>query len=319
MGRLILIARLALRGLRRHLLQSLILVLAVTAACGAVALGMTLRDAAGQSYAQIRAATEGPDVLATPIGTGDTALHDLTSLFDLPGIAAHSGPYPVAYPMVQAHGLTVQAVVEGRATTPDVIDHPQLTRGSWVHPGGAVVERAFALALGLHTKDHLTVAGRTFTVTGIALTAAAGPYPDAEWSPQGGGPSQSAGLLWLTRADLRSLASPQLPLSYTANLKLAKPHNAKAFVNSPSLQAVQVNVRTWQDFAHDNADRLRPVHDAVMVGSWLLVSLALAGASALVAGRVAEQTRRVGLFKAAGATPGLVAHTADTHPRALAP
>ncbi|MEV6056988.1 hypothetical protein [Streptomyces sp. NPDC052107] len=106
---------------------------------------------------------------------------DLAPLFDLPGIVAHSGPYPVAFPMVQAHGVTVQAVVEGRATTPDLIDHPQLTWGSWVRPGGAVVERASALALGLHTGDHLTVAGRTFTVTGIALTAATGPYPDAEW------------------------------------------------------------------------------------------------------------------------------------------
>lgn len=132
--------------------------------------------------------------------------------------------------------------------------------------------------LKLHTGDHLTAAGRTFTVSGIALTAAAGPYPDAEWSPQSGGPSQSAGLLWLTQADLRSLASPQLPLSYTANLKLAKPHNAQAFANSPAVQAVRANVRTWQDFARDNADGLRTVHDAVTVGSWLLVSLALAGA-----------------------------------------
>lgn len=318
MGRLTLIARLALRGLRRHLLQSVILVLAVTTACGAVTLGMTLRDAAGQSYAQIRDATDGPDVMAMPNSTGDTALHELAPLFDLPGIVAHSEPYPVAFPMVQAHGLTVQAVVEGRATTPDLIDHPQLTRGSWVRPEGAVVERAFALALKLHTGDHITVAGRTFTVTGIALTAAAGPYPDAEWSPQGGGPSQSAGLLWLTQDDLRSLASPQLPLSYTANLKLAKPQNAKAFVNSPAVQAVRANVRAWQDFAQNDADSLRTVHDAVTVGSWLLVSLALAGASALVAGRIAEQTRRVGLFKAAGATPGLVAAALLTEYLALA-
>ncbi|SCF69002.1 ABC transporter permease [Streptomyces sp. Ncost-T10-10d] len=318
MGRLTLIARLALRGLRRHLLRSVTLLLAVTTACGAMALGMMLRDAAAQSYAQIRAATNGPDVMAMPISTGDTARNDLAPLFGMPGVVTHSGPYPVAFPMVQAHGLTVQAVVAGRTTAPDVIDHPQLTQGSWVRPGGAVVERAFALALGLHTGDHLTVAGRTFTVTGIALTAAAEPYPGAQWSPQGGGPSLNAGLLWLTQADLRSLASPRLPLSYTANLKLAEPQDAESFVNSPAVQAVQANVRTWQDLARNDRRGLRIVHEAVTVGSWLLISLALAGASALVAGRMAEQTRRVGLFKAVGATPGLVAAVMLTEYLALA-
>ncbi|MEU5638651.1 FtsX-like permease family protein [Streptomyces milbemycinicus] len=306
MGRLVLIARLALRGLRRHLLPSAILALAVTTACAALALGLTLRDAAGQSYMQIRAATDGPDVVAMPISTGDTALDDLDPLFRLPGIAEHSGPYPVVFPMIKAHGLTVQAVAEGRDTTPDAIDHPQLTQGTWVRPGGAVVERAFALALGVRTGDRLTVAGRTFTVTGIALTAAVGPYPYAQWSPQGGGPSANAGLFWLTRADLRGLATPELPLSYTTHLKLTDPQDARAFAASPAVKAIEVNVRTWQFLAED-AVGLRTVHEAITVGSWLLVALALAGASSLIAGRMAEQTRRVGLFKAAGATPGLVA------------
>ncbi|MEV6056989.1 FtsX-like permease family protein [Streptomyces sp. NPDC052107] len=125
-------------------------------------------------------------------------------------------------------------------------------------------------------------------------------------------------MLWLTQADLRGLASPQLPLSYTAHLKLTKPQSAQAFANSPAVQTVQANVRTWQDFAQDNADGLRTVHDAVTVGSWLLVSLALAGASALVAGRIAEQARRVGLFKTVGATPGLVAAALLTEYLALA-
>jgi putative ABC transport system permease protein len=306
MGPLVAIARLALRSLRRHVLQSAVLLLAVTTACAAVALGMTLRDAAGQSYVQIRAATDGPDVMAMPSSTGDTALRDLALLLRLPGIVGHGGPYPVAFPMIEAHGLTVQAVVEGRDTTPDAIDHPQLTQGGWLRPGGMVVERAFALALGVHTGDHIAVAGRTFTVTGIALTADDDPYPGAQWSPQGGGPSLNAGLLWLTQTDLRSLATPQLPLSYTVNLRLAKSQDAQAFVDSPTAQALPDNVRTWQFFAGSNAGGLRKVHSAVSVGSWLLIVLALAGAGSLVAGRMAEQTRRVGLFKAVGATPGMV-------------
>jgi putative ABC transport system permease protein len=43
------------------------------------------------------------------------------------------------------------------------------------------------------------------------------------------------------------------------------------------------------------------------VASWLLCLLAVASVAVLVAGRVADQIRRVGLLKAVGATPGLVA------------
>ena len=317
MGRFVSIARVALRGLRRHLLRSAILLLAVTTACAAVTLGLTLRDAAGQSYAQVRAATDGPDVVAMSRSTGDTAPHELGPLLRLPGVVAHAGPYPVAYPVIQTHGLSVRAVVQGRDTAPAAVDQPQLTQGSWVRPGHAVVERAFALALGVHTGDHLTVAGRTFTVAGIALTAAVGPYPGAEWSPQGGGPSDSAGLLWLTRADLRGLATPELPLSYTANLRLADPRDAEAFADSPAVRAIQANVRTWQNVAYDAA-RLRSVHDAITIGSALLIILAVAGASSLVGARMAEQTRRAGLFKAVGATPGLIAATLLAEHLALA-
>ncbi|MEO3755910.1 FtsX-like permease family protein [Streptomyces sp. B6B3] len=307
MGRLVPTARLVSRGLRRNLLRSTILLLAVTTACAAVALGFTLGDAAGQSYARTRAATDGPDVVAMPRSTGDTALRDLAPLLELPGVTGHAGPFPVAFTTLRAHGLTVEAVVEGRDPTPDAVDHPQLTQGGWVRPGGAVVERAFALALGVRTGDRLTLAGRTFTVTGIALTAATTPYPGAGWSPPGGGPSPIAGLVWLTQADVRALASPELPLSYVAKLRLADPRNAGAFVDAAEAQGIQSNVRTWQDLADDTGRRLRPLHDAITVGSWLLVILALAGASGLVAGRMAEQTRWIGLFKAVGATPGLVA------------
>ena len=44
-----------------------------------------------------------------------------------------------------------------------------------------------------------------------------------------------------------------------------------------------------------------------MAGSWLLALLALGSIVILVGGRMAEQIRRVGLLKAVGATPALVA------------
>ena len=44
-----------------------------------------------------------------------------------------------------------------------------------------------------------------------------------------------------------------------------------------------------------------------MIGAWLLGLLAVASVSVLVGGRMADQTRRVGLLKAVGGTPSLVA------------
>src|ERR1017187_9188827 len=46
---------------------------------------------------------------------------------------------------------------------------------------------------------------------------------------------------------------------------------------------------------------------ALLAGSWLLGVLAKASVAVLVGGRMADQIRRVGLLKAVGGTPGLVA------------
>ena len=47
--------------------------------------------------------------------------------------------------------------------------------------------------------------------------------------------------------------------------------------------------------------------NSLVIVSWLLGMLAIASVAVLVGGRMAEQTRRVGLLKAVGGTPGLVA------------
>ena len=45
----------------------------------------------------------------------------------------------------------------------------------------------------------------------------------------------------------------------------------------------------------------------LLVWSWLLAALAIASIAVVVGGRMAEQTRRIGLLKAVGGTPGIVA------------
>ena len=87
---------------------------------------------------------------------------------------------------MRARGLTAPAEAEGRGQAPAAVDQPKLTAGSWVRPGGVVIERTFADALGVAVGDRVTLNGRPFTVAGIAVTAANPPYPNLCYTSGGG-------------------------------------------------------------------------------------------------------------------------------------
>ena len=55
-----------------------------------------------------------------------------------------------------------------------------------MRPGGVVLERTFADALGVGVGDRVTLNGRPFTVAGIAVTAANPPYPNLCYIGGGG-------------------------------------------------------------------------------------------------------------------------------------
>jgi putative ABC transport system permease protein len=127
---------------------------------------------------------------------------------------------------VRLHGLTAGAEAEGRSQAPTAVDQPKLLSGSWVRPGGVVIERAFAQAFA------------------------------SEYS------------------------SPNGPM-----------------------------LNTWQDIASADALLVSDEQSILAPGAVLLGLLALASVAVLVGGRLAENKRRVGLLKAAGGTPGLIAAT----------
>ncbi|MGX7675143.1 FtsX-like permease family protein [Plantactinospora sp. DSM 117369] len=298
-GRLLLVCRLLMRDLRRRRTETVLLLVAITAATATLTLGLTLNDIADRPYQQTRTATAGPDVIVTPRATGQAALDELASLTTAAGVTDHSGPFPIAYLTMTAGGKSAHAVVEGRDSAPVSIDRPAVTDGTWVRPGGVVVERAFAEALGIRAGDTVSVDGHPLRVIGTAVTAARATYPYAGWHYPGSVLVERGGLVWVDRSDMARLAGGQ-PLSYTLNLKLADP---AASITYP----VGDQLTTWQAIGHLNGRLYSDARIALLVGSWLLSGLALAGVAGIVAGRIIGQRRRVGLLKAVGAGPAMIA------------
>ncbi len=66
-------------------------------------------------------------------------------------------------------------------------------------------------------------------------------------------------------------------------------------------------MNSWQDISQEDVKLATTGQHALLIGSWLLGLLAMASMAVVVGGRMAEQTRRGGLLKAVGGTPGLVA------------
>lgn len=319
MGRILLICRLGVGDLRQRPASAVLLLLAIATAATTLTLGLALNGTTSHPYDATRAATAGPDVVAevNPPGAGanpPAAVGALQKLTSASGVTGHSGPYPYTFAAVRAGGHNAGALVEGRDQAPASVDQPELMQGSWVRPGEVVVERVFADVLGIHTGDRVTLNGRSFLVAGIAVTAAIPPYPHICFFGCNLNTTALAntepGLMWLTRADATALATSAEPLSYVVNLKLGNPAEANAFANNynnahPALGTPYL--MSWQSISVQDGRLVANEQQVLLVASWLLGLLAIASVTVLVGGRMAEQTRRVGLLKAVGSTPGMVA------------
>ncbi|HJZ25928.1 MAG TPA: ABC transporter permease, partial [Streptosporangiaceae bacterium] len=324
MGRLLLICRLAVGDVRHRPASAVLLVLAIVTAATTLTLGLALAGTSNQPYQQTRALTAGPDVVAevdpeqgpggVPVtGAPPADVAALTPLTHASGVVAHSGPYPLTFATLQVDGHEAGAQVEGRDQAAAQVDQPRLTQGRWVRPGEVVLERSFAGDLGVGAGGQVTLNGRSFRVAGVAVTAATN-LSDPQICVSGCDLTTSAkgnpGLVWMTRADAVSLASAaKSPLSYTLNLKLADPADADAFANGYDNASASsaAGLQSWESIAWGYGSVVRSEQFLLLIGSWLLGLLAVASVAVLVGGRMAEQTRRVGLLKAVGSTPGLVA------------
>ena len=164
-----------------------------------------------------------------------------------------------------------------------------------------VVEATFAEALGLRIGDRLTLGNSTFEVVGTAATAAFPSYPVASALGAflvGNLGSNSIGLVWVPDADVAHLAAVGAePVFYYMDLKLSDSAAAPAFVDryDANSSPTSLTLYSWQSIRDKDTLVTARAQLVLLTGSWLLVLLALASVVVLVGGRMAEQTRRVGL------------------------
>ena len=309
MGRLLLVSRLVIGDIKRRRTQSALLLLMIVTTTTTLTIGLALHKVTDSPFARTRAATRGPDIVAQiipPPGASQNVTRGFAPLVHASAVAATGGPYPLAFARLTARGINVQAQAqaEGRDVAPAAIDRPALTAGRWISPGGAVIERGFADALGLHLGETIDLNGRAFRVAGIAVSTAQCFYPVS-----------TPGVIWLTRRDAESLATATQPVGYVLNLELRDASAAEAFENGNAAAAfgnVTINgaetfLSSWQDTENSDFKVVAVDQKVLLIVSTLLALLAIASISVVVGSRMAEQTRRVGLLKAVGATPLLVA------------
>jgi len=330
-GRALLLSRLVRRDIRHHLAQAILLIVAIAVATATLTMALALNGVTSHPYLVTRAATKGPDVVAYL-----TAASQAEPLIHASGVAASSGPYPVASAVLHFDGRTAGALIEGRSEASAGVDQPEVLSGSWLRPGGVVLERTFAEALGVGVGGRVILNGRSFEVAGIAVTAAQPPYPNLCWATaivslkiKGGFAQQfqgacanlnfsaegprSVGLVWMTEPDLLGLASKANPiLDYALNIKLDDPDEAQAFADTHTFVPGQSNypvLSTWEGIATADALLVSDERGVLTPGSILLALLSIASVAVLVGRRLSEYARRVGLLKAVGGTPALVAVT----------
>jgi ABC-type lipoprotein release transport system permease subunit len=297
-GRVVLLSRLVARDLRhRSKVELALLLLVIAVTTGTLVLGLALGGVTSSPYAYTKAVTAGPDVTVQSAGTAPDGAPpaSLTALEHAPGVTGFSGPYVVASPALSAGGHAVPSgafSVLGRSERRAAVDQPKVIQGHWVSPGGVVVEVTYARELGVTVGSRLMLNGRYFKVVGLAVTAA---WPSVNYP----------GLLWSTQAAARAMITKSESASYLLNLKLARPGTAAAFAGA--LDHGNLYTWSWQQISAQDAKQLAQEEVALGVGAWLLSLLAIASVAVIAGGRMAEQRRRVGLLKAVGGTPGLIA------------
>src|SRR6516162_6165250 len=113
MGKALLVYRLAVRDIRHHAAQAVLLIVAIAAATATLTMALSMNGVTSQPYSATRAATDGPDVVAYLTSTAQAK-----PLVHASGVVGSSGPYPVASAIIGFDGRTAGVFAQGRSQAP---------------------------------------------------------------------------------------------------------------------------------------------------------------------------------------------------------
>jgi putative ABC transport system permease protein len=253
-------------------------------------------------------AAAGPDVVVVGAG-GSAAGTNIDRVLGAPEVAAVAGPFPLVYDEAASGPYHLDVEVIGRDPEPTPVDQPVVTDGSWVRPGGVVVEGSLADALDLHVDDTLPVGGRDLAVVGIAASGAQKPIAFAE-----------PGVVWAARDDVDALIAAGADEFQAASLRLSDRALAASFAATwdhptydewpPDTDDPFLSVTGWEEVRYDSLTDINFARAGLVTGAFALALLTIASAAIYLTSRLEAQTRRMGLLKAIGATPRLAARLA---------
>lgn len=295
--------RKALADTRSHRLQSVLILIILTAASTALALSLIVNQNADKPWQRSFDKANGAHVLFFAHTSGI----DLAPLAAADGVVESDGPYPMVSdaPLI-SNGQKFEANVFGVGAEPPSVARPLIDRGRWLEAEASseiVLERSYADYLNVEVGDAVQFKVGDglvpLTVVGTAIDTGRGAYPD--WSP---------GHAWTLPESLALIEPDPSQFGSVLLVRIANPEIAETFavqtLNTGSLIG-RVNFVDWQNAQQELTgwNRINSVFLGIF-SAFALVAVGLIIANA-IGGRILAQYREIGVLKATGFTPRQIA------------
>jgi putative ABC transport system permease protein len=299
------LGRIVRSGVGRRRVQTLVMTLTTLLAVAASVLALGLLVDSQAPFERAFTAQHGAQLTAQIDGAKASSAQ-IAATAHTPGVSASAGPYPVAsLRPVAGSGTDLpagtalkQMTLVGRDGPASIVDSMTVTSGTWAAGPGQIVLRAGPgegtdFTLGSHVTFPDLLSQPTLTVVGFANSV-----------------SDTADA-WVTPAQLTAMTtgtSPQYQMLYrfTDAATDTQIDTDRATIAAALPQAALTGAQSWlqvQLTADGQTAGFVPFVAAFGILG-LLMSVLIVGI--IVSGAVSSQTRRIGILKALGFTPGQV-------------
>ncbi|KUL23586.1 FtsX-like permease family protein [Actinoplanes awajinensis] len=277
-------------GVRRRRVQTVVIALVAAAAVTASVLGAGLLVASEAPFDDAFAAQRGPHLTVQADPAHVTAAQ-LTASASASGVSDAAGPYPLlVVPMgTGSQGLRLPPLtLVARADPGGAVDRVELIGGRWATgPGELVMGGGMVRLPPGHTVT--TAGGTKLTVVGTARSV----------SDTAGG--------WIAPSAVATLDEPGVTHGLQMLYRLTDPAQVSAgrdAVAATLPAGAVVSARSWLDVRQDAVEDAAVFVPFLVAFALLGIVMAVLVVGTVIAGTVGAATRRIGILKALGCTPG---------------